>query len=90
MGDGAPHEKYAGLAATKLAGSGGGYGLLRFLACNIGGWCNGSTTDSGSVCLGSNPSPPGLRQKSLSPGEERDENHPAEAGLRFASEPDIG
>ncbi len=24
----------------------------------IGGWCNGSTTDSGSVSLGSNPSPP--------------------------------
>jgi hypothetical protein len=23
----------------------------------IAGWCNGSTTDSGSVCLGSNPSP---------------------------------
>ena len=24
----------------------------------FGGWCNGSTADSGSVCLGSNPSPP--------------------------------
>ena len=27
---------------------------------SLGGWCNGSTADSESVCLGSNPSPPVL------------------------------
>ena len=34
---------------------------------NIGLWCNGNTTDSGPVFLGSNPSNPTLKQ-SLSNG----------------------
>jgi hypothetical protein len=42
-------------------------GLLNFQKkrCNIkrliGEWCNGSTTDSDSVCLGSNPSSPAIQ-----------------------------
>ena len=28
----------------------------RYRMAGIAKWCNGSTTDSGSVCLGSNPS----------------------------------
>jgi hypothetical protein len=31
---------------------------LLILFGNFGEWCNGSTTDSDSVCLGSNPSSP--------------------------------
>src|SRR5436309_1173449 len=38
------------IASTRLK-------LLRLLS-NFGEWCNGSTTDSDSVCLGSNPSSP--------------------------------
>lgn len=40
-------------------------------ARNIAEWCNGSTADSDSVCLGSNPGTaanPGLRAAALSPG----------------------
>jgi hypothetical protein len=32
-------------------------GRLKCGGRSIRGWCNGSTTDFGSVCLGSNPSP---------------------------------
>ena len=31
------------------------------IVSTLGGWCNGSTADSESVCLGSNPSPPVFR-----------------------------
>jgi hypothetical protein len=35
----------------------GKHGIM-FTSIPLGVWCNGSTTDSDSVCLGSNPSTP--------------------------------
>jgi hypothetical protein len=32
--------------------------LLNLFGYSVGEWCNGSTTDSDSVCLGSNPGSP--------------------------------
>jgi hypothetical protein len=36
------------------------YKALILLGNSIGEWCNGSTTDSDSVCLGSNPGSPAI------------------------------
>ena len=33
-----------------------------YLSNSFGEWCNGSTADSGSVCLGSNPSSPAFQK----------------------------
>jgi hypothetical protein len=53
------------------------------LAEDFGEWCNGSTADSGSACLGSNPSSPvdfsgkGVANSLLRPGQnafEPDDN----------------
>lgn len=38
------------------------------LSMRIAGWCNGSTTDSGSVSLGSSPSPAAMALSSNGSG----------------------
>jgi hypothetical protein len=39
--------------------------VIEFVRLFVGEWCNGSTTDSDSVCLGSNPSSPATAGKQL-------------------------
>ena len=47
------------LSGTRLP-VGVAWGII-LASTSTGGWCNGSTADSDSACLGSNPSPPAFR-----------------------------
>ena len=57
-------KKYRTFASAKAR-----EGAPKYIKANFGVWCNGNTTDSGPVILGSNPSTPTKRSLKQSVSE---------------------